>query len=111
VLIAEELLLLALDNESGKPMVGSDRLVPALGGALIVELALMERIGVTPDSEGWRKRGRVTVVNLTPTDDPELDAVLQRLADREGTKVKDLLSEFSSRKVRVTHGLRERLLE
>ena len=111
MLIAEELLLLALDNKSGKPMLGSDRLEPALGGALIVELALMERIGVTPHSEGWRKRGRVTVINLTPTDDPELDAALQRLSEREGTKVKDFLSQSSTKKVRVTHQLRERLLD
>ena len=111
MLIAEELLLLALDNESGKPLVGSDRLEPALGGALIAELALMERIGVTPHSEGWRKRGRVTITNLTPTDDPELDAALHRLAEREGKKVKDFLSELSTKKVRVTYKLRERLLD
>ena len=111
MLIAEEFLLLALNNESGKPMLGSDRLEPALGGALIVELALMERIGVTPHSDGWRKRGRVTVTNLTPTDDPELDVALQRLTEREGTKVKDFVSEFSTKKVRVTYKLRERLLD
>ena len=111
MLIAEELLLLALDNQSGKPLVGSDRLEPALGGALIAELALMERIGVTPHSEGWRKRGRVTITNLTPTDDPELDAALHRLAEREGKKVKDFLSELSTKKVRVTYKLRERLLD
>ena len=45
MLIAEEYLLLALDEESGKPRIGSDRLEPALGGALVAELALMERVG------------------------------------------------------------------
>jgi hypothetical protein len=47
VLIAEEYLLLALDDKSGKPRIGSDRLEPALGGALLAELALRERIGVS----------------------------------------------------------------
>ena len=32
----------------------------------------MERIGVTPDSDGWRRRGRVTITSTTPTDDEEL---------------------------------------
>jgi hypothetical protein len=111
VLIAEEYLLLSLDDQTGKPRIGSDRLEPALGGALIAELALRERIGVTPHEAGWTKRGRVTITNLTPTDDPELDAALQKLTENEGKKVKDLVSPFTSKKNRVSHGVRERLLE
>ena len=72
MLIAEEYLLLALDERTGKLRVGSDVLGPALGGALVAELALRERIGVTPHEAGWSKRGRVTITDLTPTDDPEL---------------------------------------
>jgi hypothetical protein len=89
MLIAEEYLLLALDDKTGKPLIGSDRLEPALGGALIAELALLERIGVTPKEAGWSKRGRVAITSLKPTDDPELDAALQRLAESEGKRVKD----------------------
>jgi hypothetical protein len=111
MLIAEELLLLALDNESGKPLIGKDRLGPALGGALVAELALMERIGVTPHDAGWSKRGRITITNLTPTDDPELDEAMRKLAESEGKKVKDVLSDFASKKVRLSYQLRERLLE
>ena len=111
MLIAEEFLLLSLDNESGKPMIGNDRLGPALGGALVAELALMERIGVTPHDAGWSKRGRITITNLTPTDDPELDEALRKLAESEGKKVKDVLSDFASKKVRLSYKLRERLLE
>jgi hypothetical protein len=111
MLIAEEYLLLALDDNTGKPRIGGDRLEPALGGALIAELALLERIGVTPKEAGWNKRGRVTITNLKPTDDPELDAALQRLAANEGKKVKDVLSSFASKKVRLSYGVRDRLLE
>jgi hypothetical protein len=111
MLIAEEYLLLALDDKTGKPLIGSDRLEPALGGALIAELALLERIGVTPKEAGWSKRGRVAITSLKPTDDPELDAALQRLAESEGKRVKDLLSSFTSKKVRLSHGIRDRLLE
>jgi Golgi phosphoprotein 3 GPP34 len=111
MLIAEEYLLLALDGESGRPRIGKDRLEPALGGALVVELALRERIGVTPHEDGWTKRGRVTITNLKPTDDPELDAALHKLAENEGKKVKDLLSAYASKKNRICYGVRDRLLE
>ena len=109
MLIAEEYLLLALDEKTGKLRIGSDVLGPALGGALVAELALRERIGVTPHDAGWNKRGRVTIINLTPTDDPELDAAMAKLAENEGRKVKDLLSEYSTKKRRLSYDLRERL--
>jgi Golgi phosphoprotein 3 GPP34 len=111
MLIAEEYLLLALDEKTGKLRIGNDALGPALGGALVAELALRERIGVTPHEAGWNKRGRVTIVSTTPTDDPELDAALQKLVENEGRKLKDLLSEYTTKKRRLSHGVRERLLE
>jgi len=78
---------------------------------LVVELALMERIGVTPHEAGWNKRGRITITDLTPTDDVELDEALRKLAESEGKKLSDVLSEFASKKVRLSYKLRERLLE
>jgi Golgi phosphoprotein 3 (GPP34) len=110
VLIAEELLLLFIDDETGKDiLLGSDKIAPALGGALLVELALMERIGVTPDSDGWRQRARVTITSTIPTDDEELDNLMTVLEQREGAKVKDLISQMSFKP--ITKGLRERLLQ
>jgi hypothetical protein len=109
VLIAEELLLLALDDTTGRRLVGTDRLDPTLGGALVAELALAERIGVTGEEEGWSRRGRLTITDPRPTDDPELDRALQAVVAAEGRKVKDLLSGMSSR--RITKGLRDRLAE
>lgn len=109
MLIAEELLLLCLDNETGRRTLGTDRLDPALAGALLAELALMERIGVTADDEGWLKRGRITITSLKPTDDVELDRALQVLTEREGKRVKDLVSGMSLKP--LSKGLRVRLLE
>ena len=111
MLIAEEYLLLSLDDRSGKPRIGRDRWEPALGGALVVELALRERIGVTPHEAGWNKRGRVTITDLSPTDDRELDAALHKLAENEGRKLKDLLSQMAMRKNRLGYGVRDRLLD
>jgi hypothetical protein len=108
VLIAEEFLLLALDEESGRKTMGAESLEPALGAALIVELALSERIGVTPADAGWRERGRIRILNPAPTDDPELDGLLGELSRREGAKVKDLISPMSTK--RITKGLPDRLV-
>jgi hypothetical protein len=110
VLIAEEVLLLSIDHDSGKNvLLGNDKIAPVLGGALLVELALMERIGVTPDSDGWRRRGRVMITSTAPTDDPELDDLMAVLERREGARVKDLLSQLSFKP--ITNGLRDRLLQ
>jgi hypothetical protein len=109
MLLAEEFLLLSLDEESGKKTVSSEKLSPALGGAILVELALLERIGVTAKSAGWNRRGRVTITSTKPTDDAELDAALQTLEERENTKVSTLVSDMSGK--RITKGLRDRLLE
>jgi hypothetical protein len=109
MLIAEEFLLLCFDDQTGKKIISSDRIEPALGAALLVELALMERIGVTPQSAGWQERGRLTITDTVPTDDAELDAALAKLLHVEGKKVKDLISMMSGK--RITKGLERRLLE
>ena len=80
MLIAEEFLLLAMDDSSGRKTMGSESLEPALAAALVVELALAERIGITPADAGWRERGRVRILSPAPTDDPELDALLELAA-------------------------------
>jgi hypothetical protein len=109
MLLAEEFLLLCFDDRTGKKIISSDRIEPAIGGALLAELALMERIGITPHSAGWRRRARVTITDLTPTDDSELDAALTKAAASEGKRVKDLISKLSGR--RIAKGLERRLLE
>ncbi len=109
MLIAEEFLLLCLEDESGKRLISGERMDPALGGGLLADLALRERIGITADDAGWTQRARVTITSLTPTDDPELDRALQSLAQHEGKKVKDMISGMSTK--RITRGLRVRLLQ
>lgn len=111
MLIAEELMLLALDDETGRKLVDSTQLAPVVGGALVAELALMERVGVTPPEDGWGRRGRITITSLKPTDDPDLDLMLQRLAENEGKKLKDTLSAYSWGSRSVTKDFPDRLLE
>jgi hypothetical protein len=105
VLIAEEFLLLCLDDQTGKSTLGVS-IEPALGGAVLVELALLERVGVrhgdNPD------RPELFVIDSSPTDDPVLDDALRYLLENEGVNVYDIVNAFSSSP--ITEGLRGRLL-
>lgn len=108
MILADELLLVALDDASGKTVVDRTNLDTALAAALLVELALAERISIAPADAGWLQRGKVTVINSSPTDDPDLDAVLEKLAEKDGQKVKNLISPMTWRP--ISKGLRDRRL-
>jgi hypothetical protein len=71
--LAEEIVLLALDDETGRP-VGRSGMAPdrALAGALLMELALAGRVDTDRD--------RLFVLDAAPTGDAPLDAALARLA-------------------------------
>lgn len=106
--IADELLLLSLDETTGKAIAPGLNLDAALVAALLVELALTERISIAPAEAGWNARGRVTVISTRPTDDPDLDAVLVALSEKDGQKVKNLVSPMSWKP--VSKGLKDRRL-
>ena len=108
VLIAEELLLLFIDDETGKMTLGGE-IDPALGGALLVQLALMERIGVT--------LGRRRLASARPGDDHQHDADRRRgtgqpdgVAGATGGGQGQSPDQPVSSK-RITKGLRDRLLQ
>lgn len=78
MLIAEDLLLLATDDVSGKLLRSSSYVDVALGGALLVELVLADRVHL--DGAGWR--ARAVVIDNRPLADPTLNAALARLAEK-----------------------------
>ncbi|MGZ4598175.1 MAG: GOLPH3/VPS74 family protein, partial [Actinomycetes bacterium] len=84
LLIAEDLVLLLVDDATGKPLVDPTRLDHALAGAVLVELALRGRVEVVG-------RGRLVVTDPGPTSDPVLDEALRRVADRKPAKPERLL--------------------
>ncbi|MDF8266331.1 GOLPH3/VPS74 family protein [Luteipulveratus flavus] len=94
MLIAEELLLL-LTNDRGGLVTGRNETGLGLAGALLCELALMEKVTV----DG---KGRLRVADPAPTGNAHLDAALGVFADREGKKPKDVLGK-------VAKGLQDRL--
>jgi len=100
MLIAEDLLLLAYDDETGRATLGADRLDLALAGAVLIELTEAGRIGL----EGEGRKGRLRVTDTSPTGQPVLDEWFQRIAGLEGKKPKDAVRKLTS-------GLKDRLLE
>ena len=79
-LIAEDLLLLLLDDESGDPLVDGTRLPRVLAGAVLLELALDGY--VTPADQGEDvKRGRLAVRRAEAPADPILARALGVVAD------------------------------
>jgi hypothetical protein len=100
-LIAEDLLLLLLDDDAGT-LNHSDKIQPLLGGALLIELALAERIEVAEKTSRW-STARVAVVDGPPVDEPLLVAAIstigekprsaQDLVNRLGTGTRDVLLE------------------
>ncbi|MFD6177456.1 MULTISPECIES: GOLPH3/VPS74 family protein [unclassified Isoptericola] len=107
MIIAEDLLLLAYDDASGRPRLDRLQLDYRLAGALLVELALDGRVEVTTtagaDAAGRRVgAGRVTVLDASPTGHPALDHALAFAQTRPRTP-KSLVAPLAK-------GLRTQLL-
>ncbi len=89
-LIAEDLLLLLLDDEKGT-LAASDKVQPLLGGALLLELALDEGVEVSEKSNRWSS-AKVAAVG-TPPGEPVLDAAWARVAEKPRT-AQDLVTRL-----------------
>ncbi|WP_298179515.1 GPP34 family phosphoprotein [Saccharomonospora sp.] len=109
MLIAEDLLLLVYDDEVGKPVSMISHLEHSLAGALLVELAIRERVDITTDGDEG-KSGRIVMRDDTPTGSAPLDDALAQLSTLEGKKPKDVLSPLASGQLieRLLQGLVER---
>jgi hypothetical protein len=68
VTLAEELYLLADDSATGRPLIDTTHLDLGLGGALLLDLDLRDRVALV--------ESHVAVTDPAPTGDPLLDAAL-----------------------------------
>lgn len=100
-LIAEDLLLVLLDDETGRSPSGLD-LTTVLGGALLVELALVGAVEVEDRTSFWNA-AKVRVVPGVAVDDQLLADTLTVVGAKERT-AQDLVG-------RLGKGLRDRLTE
>lgn len=100
----EELLLLALRDKEGT-FASGEMCAYGLGGAILAELLLHERIGVAPED----RKKRVNVIDPTPIGEPLLDECLERLrsAKRRAT-LQSWVSRFAGLK-KLKHRVAEQL--
>jgi hypothetical protein len=88
MLVAEELLLVGTAPD-GRNLLGSYRTI-VLGGALLTELVVRERLDVDD-------RRRLRVVDGGTIGDPLLDDAMVRFAERVGKKPKDVLARVGKK--------------
>ena len=105
-LIAEDLLLLLLDDDSGK-LTGTTYLDTGIGGAVLVELALGGWVEVVKGSGMWA-RAMVFSPDTRPPTDPLLAEALELVRSRERT-AQDLVPRLGKkRRDMLLDRLRER---
>ncbi|MFC5827813.1 GOLPH3/VPS74 family protein [Nonomuraea insulae] len=75
ITIAEELLLLAHDEETGRPHIREVAVDVSVTGAVLAELTLAGRLHIVED--------RFEALDPTPTGDEELDGVLAAIAESQ----------------------------
>jgi len=93
MLLAEDLLLLVTDDASGRLSAPAAQVDAGLGGANLVELALMNKVDLSAEGEG--KPGRIIVKDPSPAGDDVLDAALGILAANQGKKPSAVIRPLS----------------
>ena len=94
--LPEEFVLLAY-RDDGTPLTDGTHLDNGLGGALLLELALAEKVDVVDK--------KVVVLDAGPTGDPLVDSALRQVAeDEKGRKPGHWISKFAK-------GARDRVLD
>jgi Golgi phosphoprotein 3 (GPP34) len=85
MLIAEDLLLLITDDASGRLCAPAAQVDIGLGGANLLELTLMRKADLSGDGDEG-KPGRIIIRDPSPAGDEVLDAALEILVARQGSK-------------------------
>jgi hypothetical protein len=91
MLIAEDLLLLLTADDTGRLSADSTNTNMALGGALLAELALTQRVDIAGPDERVRE-GRLVVRDASPTGDDVLDDALATIGHEEGKKPQNVVA-------------------
>lgn len=79
--LADDLMLVLLSPETARPVVDAQRLPPALAGAVLLDLALADRLDVTPGAR--RSQDKLSVRPGPPVGDALHDDALDRLGSGE----------------------------
>jgi Golgi phosphoprotein 3 GPP34 len=90
MLLAEDLLLLVTDDASGRLSAPAAQVDAGLGGANLMELTLMNKLGLSGERD-TSGPGRIIVRDPAPTGDAVLDAALNIIIAHQGKKPSTLI--------------------
>jgi hypothetical protein len=94
--LAADLLLLALDDDSGTVPIGAGYTDLALAGAVLVELVDIGRVELVPEERKARAgRERVRIFDDSPTGSALYDGALSRLAGKNPRSTHDAVQRMS----------------
>jgi hypothetical protein len=96
MLIAEDLLLLLTADDTGKLAADRTNVNMALGGALLADLACMERVDLAGLDERVQA-GRLIIRDAGPTGDSTLDDALATVGRKEGKKPQNVVAALGKR--------------
>ena len=102
-MLAEDLLLLLTDDETGRHLADSTSLDYALGGAVLIDLVHMGKARIAEVS-GVFKSNRVEVIDPNPTGDFVLDEAIAKITKRKPQTPQSLVPILAK-------GLRQQILE
>ena len=94
MLIAEDLLLLVTDDDTGKPIVGSTELDHALAGAILLELALTQRVDLAESERRFGHKQGLVVIDGSPTGDVLLDDAIRHIDAKPGRKSESVVGSL-----------------
>ncbi len=94
MLIAEDLLLLLTDDDTGRLVASGATVDIALGGALLVELALAHRVEVE-EAGGGNRHGRLVVRDGSVLGDDVLDEALATVTRKHGKKTQSVVTALA----------------
>jgi hypothetical protein len=103
MLLAEDLLLLVTDDASGRLSAPGTQVDIVLGGANLLELALLSKVGLSGDRDAG-KPGRIVVCDPSPAGDEVLDAALAVIAARQGSKPSAVIRRLHKNLRRTLYG-------
>lgn len=102
-MLAEHILMLLYDAETGRTLFNSNEIDLILGGAIMVDLIEQRRIELTEPNRITKNR-TVVVVDPRPTGDRIVDEALECIAARRSARSHVVVSKISK-------GVRDQLLE
>ncbi|GAA1781617.1 GOLPH3/VPS74 family protein [Nostocoides veronense] len=96
MLIAEEFMLLALAEDTGKKRVWDMSVRPAIAAAILVELIHRERLGVSASDLPRKERERLTLVLDSATEDRILNEALTDAMRFIGKRPGDVITRWNT---------------